>query len=166
MKQFLILILFLFLVLPVVAQEKLTEVDLRVNAVGSGTSYPTVIEKFGKPRRTETEKFDAVSACSGSAETHLTLFYLGLEITLLGDGKGRNLAVYTIEVTSPKWSASGVNIGAAPKDILAKFGEPSNKEEESGETVCYYVTKGNLGVVKFHFRNSRLIKIVMAATLC
>ena len=161
-----LLVLLIFFTLPALGQEKWREIDLRVNDIGSGTSYSTVIKKLGKPRRRGTEKFDASSACSGSAETHLTLFYSGLEVILLGDGRKGSLDVYSIEVTSKKWIASGISIGANVKNVLNRFGEPSSKEEKSGETILYYVTKANLGVVNFHFRSNKLIKVLMSETLC
>lgn len=166
MKPIWFLILFIFLTLPVFGLKQLREIDLRVNSIGSGTSYSTVIRKLGKPLRSETKKYKASEACSNSAETHLTLFYSGLEITLLGDGRGRNLDVYSIEVTSPKWLASSLSIGADAKDVIVKFGEPNSKAENSYETIFYYVTKGNLGGVNFHFQKNKLIKVTMAETLC
>jgi hypothetical protein len=166
MKPFLFLILLVFLTLPVLAQKKLSEIDLRVNGIGSGTSYSTVVKKLGKPLRSEKERFAADSACSGEAETHLTLFYSGLKITLLGDGRGRNPDVYSIEVTSKRWLASGVSVGANVKDVVAKFGEPNSKADISGETVLYYVTKENLGRVNFYFRNNKLVRVAMTETLC
>lgn len=166
MKQLLFFVLLVFLTLPVFGQKKLREIHLRVNGIGSGTSYSTVVKKLGKPQRSKTKKFKASEACSNAAETHLTLFYSGLEITLLGDGRGRNLDVYSIEVTSKKWLASGVNIGANVNDVVAKFGEPISKAEKSDETVLYYVTKENLGRVNFYFRNNKLVRMAMTETLC
>ena len=166
MKLFLFFVLLVFLTLPVFGQKKLTEIDLRVNGIGSGTSYSTVIRKLGKPTRRKTEKIKASSACSNSAETHLTLFYSGLKITLLGDGRGRNLDVYSIEVTLPKWKASGISIGANINDVETKFGEPNSKADISGETVLYYVTKENLGGVNFYFRNNKLVRVRVNETLC
>ncbi len=166
MKQFLFLVLLVFLTLPVFPQKKLSEIDLRVNGVGSGTSYLTVVRKLGKPMRRKTEEIKASLACSNSAETHLTLFYSGLEITLLGDGRGRNLDVYSIKVTSKKWLASGISIGANQKNVVDKFGEPNSKAEDSNETTFYYVTKGNLGGVNFYFRNNKLVRMAMTETLC
>ncbi len=166
MKRFLFLVLLVFLTLPVFAQKKLSEIDLRVNGIGSGTSYSTVVRKLGKPLRRKTERIKASLACSNSAETHLTLFYSGLEITLLGDGKGHNLDVYSIEVTSKKWVASGISLGAGERDVLNKFGEPNSKADISGETVLYYVTKGNYGGVNFYFRDNKLVRVAMTETLC
>jgi len=166
MKPFLFFLLLVFFTLPAFGQKKYREVDLRVSGIGSGTSYSTVVRKLGKPLRSKKERYAADSACSGAAETHLTLFYSGLEITLLGDGRGRNLDVYSIEVTSKKWVASGISIGASIKNILNKFNEPNSKADISGETVLYYVTKENLGGVNFYFRNNKLVRVAMTETLC
>ena len=190
MKQLLFFVLLIFITLPACAQSKsrevglrtntndsgtpvpiptqktLREVDLHVNGVGSGTSYSTVVGKLGKPLRSKKEKYAAENACSGEAETHLTLFYSGLEITLLGDGSGRDLEVYSIEVMSGNWSASGVTIGANAADVLTKFGEPNSKEEKSGETIFHYVTKENLGGVNFYFRDNKLVRVRLNETLC
>ncbi len=166
MKQFLLFILPIIFTLSISGQKKLREVNLRINGIGSGTSYSAVIRKLGKPIRSETEKINASSACSNSAETHLTLFYSGLKITLLGDGKGRDLDVYSIRVTTRKWLASGIKIGANMKAVQARFGKPNSNAEQSGETTLYYVTKGNVGGVNFYFQNNKLVKVEMTETLC
>jgi hypothetical protein len=166
MKQLFSLVLLLFLVLQVLGQQTWREVDLQVEGIGSGTPYSTILGRLGKPLRRKTTRTPATLSCSGSAETDLTLFYSGLKISLLGDGKRRNLKVYSIEIASPKWTASGINVGASLDEVRNKFGEPNSREEESGETVFYYVTKDNLGIVNFHFRNNKLVKVVMTETLC
>ena len=160
MKSFLFFSLLVFFTFSTPGQ-KYREVDLRVNGIGSGSSYAAVIERFGKPSRNEREKYAADSACSSVAETHLTLFYPGLKIMLLGDGKGRDLKVYAIEVKSRRWSASGISIGDDAKTIAAKFGDPNSKEKNSDEMVYDYVTKSNAGGISFRFRNNKLIKIEM-----
>lgn len=166
MKQLFFLILLGSSTLSISGQNNFREIDLRVQGLGSGTSYANVVRKLGRPLRRVTKKYKASEACSGSAETHLSLLYSGMEITLLGDGRGRNLAVYSIEVTSGLWSANGVRIGADARDVVAKFGEPNSKTEKIGETIFHYVTEGNMGGVNFHFRNGRLSKVRMTETLC
>ena len=166
MRKFLFLVLLVLLTLPVFGQKKLTEIDLRVNGIGSGTSYSTVVRKLGSPTRRKTEKIKASLACSNTAETHFTLFYSGLKITLLGDGKGHNLSVYSIEVTSPRWKASGISVGANINEVETKFGKPISKADISGETVLYYVTKENLGGVNFYLKDNKLVRVRMNETLC
>ena len=166
MKQTSSFILLILLTLPVLGQENLREVNLHVRGIGSGSPHSTVLRTLGKPLRRKITRTAASLSCSGSAETHLRLSYSGLQVSLLGDGRGRNPEVYSIEVTSPKWTASGIRIGASREEVQNKFGEPNYRTEESGETVFYYVTQGNLGGVNFNFRNNKLIKVAMTETLC
>jgi hypothetical protein len=166
MKKLLLTALLCIFTSSISAQEKLNEIDLRVNGIGSGSSYSTVIRKLGKPNRTKIIKFKAENACGNSDETHLTLFYSGLKVILLGDGKGRNLEVYSIEVTTNKWTVSGIKIGATEKRVQTRFGKSNSKDKKSGETIFYYVTKENLGGVNFYFRNNKLVRVEMTETLC
>jgi hypothetical protein len=166
MKKLLLISLVCIFTSSISGQKKLNEIDFRVNGIGSGISYSTVIRKLGKPNQTKTEKFKAEYACSNSDETHLTLFYSGLKVTFLGDGKGQNLSVYSIEITTDKWTASGIKIGATEKQIQTRFGTSNSKDKKSGETIFYYVTKENLGGVNFYFRNNKLVRAIMTETLC
>jgi hypothetical protein len=166
MTQLLFLALFFFLTFPVSAEKETPKIDLRVNGVGAWTPYSTVINKLGKPLRSKNVRTPANLSCSGEDETTLTLFYSGLEVNLLGSSKGRSLEVYSFIVTSPKWSASGVNIGADIKQVLVKFGEPDFKEESSKETAFVYSMNDGIGAVTFSFRHGKLIEISMEGTLC
>jgi len=148
------------------AQTKLREVDLRISGVGSGTSYSAVISKFGRPVSKKSERTSRDLSCTGSDLTDLTLRYSGLEIGLIGDGRGRNLKVVKIVVTSNRWQASGIRVGFAPREIIRRFGEPNSRANRGGRVTYHYVTPGNLGGVSFEFRNGRLVKIVMSETLC
>ena len=166
MKQITSFVLLVFLSFPIFGQEKLLEVDLRVNGIGSGTPHSAVIRNLGKPLQRKVTRTTASLSCSRVAETDVALLYSGLQVSLLGDGRGRNLAVYSVEVSSPKWVVSGVRIGTSMEDVENKFGEPISKAQESGETIFHYVTKGNLGMVNFYFRNDNLVRVVMTETLC
>jgi len=156
------------LILPifVAAQGRLSEIDLSVNNVRSGTTHQAVLKRLGKPVTTKRKYFRADEACSNTAETHLTLKYVGLEVALLGDGKGKHLSVYSIEITSAKWNGSGSKIGDTIQSIEKRFGKPNSIEERSGEKILYYNSKGNLGGVNFYFKNGKVKRILMAETLC
>ncbi|MCA1592735.1 MAG: hypothetical protein LC754_08820 [Acidobacteria bacterium] len=166
MKQITSFVLLVFLSFPVLGQGNLREVDLRVSGIGSGTTYSTVIRNLGNPLQRKATRTPASLSCTGAAETDVTLIYSGLQVSLLGDGRGRNLTVYSIEVISPKWMVSGIRIGTSMEGVESKFGEPISKAEEAGETIFDYVTKDNLGMVNFYFRNKQLAKVVMTETLC
>lgn len=150
--------------LPVSPAKKSRDINFRINGVGFGTSYSTVIKKLGKPQRTKTEKIKASESCSNSAETYLTLFYPGLEITLLGYGRKPHLNITSVELTSPNWKASGVSIGSDIKDVLNKFGEPVLRSAD--EAFFYYFNSVNLGRVNFNFENNKLVSVSMSETLC
>lgn len=166
MKQMLFFGLLISLVLPVSGQKTANEIDIRVNNIGSGASYSSVVKKLGRPTRSKTQRINQSEACTGAAETHLTLFYPGLKVALLGDQKEQNLSVYSTEVASKKWEVSGIRIGTDIKNVIAKFGEPISQIKRSEKTILYYVTKDNLGTINFLFRHNKLVKITMTETLC
>lgn len=165
MKLLVISAFLVFLILPIAGQKRLREVDLRISGVGSGSSYSTVVRKIGKPVSTKTEKYDSSESCSGVSET-LTLKYAGLELSLLREGLGKKLRVYAIDVTSRKWLASGLRVGANTANVRKRFGQPNSQAVVGGKLIYYYVTPGNLGGVNFEFKNGKLARILMTETLC
>ena len=162
---FVILMVFMTFSLSVFSQTFSENViELKIKGVSLFTSYSIVIRQLGKPlQRKQGKSF--YSECSESRETTLTLRYSGLVIGLSGDGKGRNFEVHSIEVTSSKWSAaSGISVGASLKDVLAKFGQPVRKENESGLQRFYYY-HGDGGAA-FFFRANKLVKIALGYNSC
>jgi hypothetical protein len=147
------------------AQRKLTEVDLRVNGVGSGSNYRVALKKLGKPIRATTEKYGSEVACSGSAETHTKLIYPGLELGLTQIKNGP-ASVVSIEISSGAWVASGIRLGSGQDSVLQLFGQPVSTHTKDSESTFFYVTVENMGGVNFHFISGRLVKIVMQETLC
>jgi hypothetical protein len=167
MKKLFLLALLSLVTLTAFAQEDLREVDLRIRGVGSGTSYAVVIKRLGNALRAKKERVAGEYACSGQDETYLYLDYAGLKISLLGNGKGQGLSVYSFEAISSKWTAtSGVRIGNTTEEVRAKFGLHNSSWDGAGQLVLSYVTKGNLGGVNFYFVKNRLVKMVMQETLC
>lgn len=160
MRQLLLSVLLALLALPTTTSAG--EIDLRINGVGLGTSHSRVLRQLGKPLHTERGGFNE---CGN--DITITLHYPGLVIELLGDGKGQNFIVFSIELTSSKWSvASGISVGANAKDVQAKFGQPLEKRLESGVESWSYVNKGNDGFAGFYFRDKKLVKVVWEYTIC
>lgn len=161
MKRFILFTFLICFTLPVLGQEKWREVDLKVNGIGSGTTYSTIIKKLRKPLHSENGGFDE---CGGGFIK--TLHYSGLNIGLLSDAKGKVFSVISIEITSSKWLIEpGINVGANIEYVQAKLGQPIGDDIDSQNTLDY-VTKDNLGIVNFYFRNNRLVKVEMQETLC
>jgi hypothetical protein len=162
-------VIFLILVMLITsarAQTKLQEADLKINGIGSGSSYSAVLAKFGKPTKQEIEKTEAMYACTGSAEVYRTLYYPGLKIELLKNDSLRKPTVVSMTVSSPKWTASGLRIGATPAQVARRFGKPVWIDRKGAKISYGYVTPGNLGGVGFEFWNSKLVSVVMSETLC
>jgi hypothetical protein len=165
-RLFFVIALLPFIAMPVIGQKKLTEVDLRVNSIGSGSSYSSTIAKFGPAISRKVEKTKAEDSCTATDDTYMTLRYSGMTVGLLGDGNGRNLTVVEIVVTSKRWQASGIRVGATPKEVIRRFGEPVSRAKRGSRANYDYVTPENLGGVHFEFLRGRLLKIIMSETLC
>ena len=165
MKRFGPLFLLLWLSYSAWGQKVLTEVDLRVNGIGSGTPYSKIIKTIGNPLRAEKHGNDGdYDNCADGWRK--TLYYRGLEIGVLSDAKGRNYKVISLEVTSSKWKISpGIRIGLDKQLVRSKFGKP-NGATVPGENVLNYVTKENLGGVTFYFKGNKLVRVEMEETLC
>jgi hypothetical protein len=159
MKQILLVLLLALFAAQTFAQAK--EIDLRVNNVGLGTSQSTVLRRLGKPLQSRKTEFND---CGDGFEKNFS--YSGLKTTVLSDNKGKNFTAVSFEVSSPKWSVSGIKIGADRKSVRAKFGEPLEIKNESGLESWSYVNKGNDGFAGFYFRNNKLVKIAWESVLC
>ncbi len=167
MVRFLFLALFLCVIFTSVhGQKKLQEVDLKINGIGSGSSYNAVLAKFGKPTKQKIERTEKELSCVDADETYRRLEYPGLEVELLELRGSRESKVVAFNITSTKWSASGVRIGRTPGQVAKLFGKANSTNREAGKMIYSYVTPGNLGWVHFEFLVGRLVKIVMSETLC
>lgn len=165
MSRILLPLFLAFLAASVPGQESLREVDLRVRGIGSESSYSSVIAKLGRPISRKSQRYTAED-CIGRDATILTLRYRGLTVELLGDRDGKDFEVIELIITSPRWAASGVKIGASTNEVVRRFGDPISKEPRNNRTVYHYVTPDNLGNVNFEFQRGRLVKILMSETLC
>jgi len=142
------------------AQGHYSEVDLTVNGIKSGSSYSSILNKIGKPIKVKKAGFNE---CGGGFIK--TLVYKGLEIAVLSNGKGRNSKVISMKVTSSRWRiAPSVKIGVTKEVIRSLFGNSGGGYPD--ENVFDYVTKDNLGGVKFYFKGNILIRVEMQETLC
>lgn len=159
----LIYVSLIFWVLPLTsfAQEKWPEIDIRVNGIGSGSSYRQVLKKIGKPNQIVDNGIDEC----GEGGKLRSLIYPGLTIGILSDAKGRNFVVISVRITSTKWAIQkGIRIGAYRRTVITELGKAIKDESDPDKLV--YVTKGNLGVASFIFRGGRLVEIDMQETLC
>lgn len=149
------------LVVTVLGQERTPEAHLTVNGISSGTSRAAIIRNIGKPRR---ELPDGIDECGENGKMR-TLSYPGLTIGVLGDARGRNYKVWKIQITSGSWKIHpGLSVGATRRKVRSVFG-PGIKEKHDPSQLLY-VTRENMGLVSFHFKAGRLVRVEMQEVLC
>ena len=160
MKLFIPIIIFIF-ALPVCAQQISLTDGPAVDGIKLGATYKAVIAKFGKPVREKTNKMDE---CIGDRTR--TVNYPGLKFDLV-ETSG-TFTVYGFEVTSPKYSVSGVKIGDAPSVIQKRFGTVKRTVEKvkSGPHWFYDMTDENPGGTSFYFTNGKLARIFTTYMMC
>ena len=143
------------------------EVDFRVKGVGLGSSYALVLRQLGRPLSSKREKIGDYEGLCGGSYTSLQLRYQGVGIELMGDLRGRDFQVITMEVTSSKiLIAPGLKIGMTEAEMRSKIGAPFQEKTESGFRILNYVTKGNEGAAGLYIRDGRLVKVQWDYTLC
>ena len=144
-----------------------TQVDFRLKGVGLGSSHALVLRRLGRPISSKREKIPDDFGVCGGAYTSLRLRYQGAEIELMGDLRGRDFMVISMEVTSSNFLiAPGVKIGMTEEETRSKIGAALQERTESGVRILNYITKGNEGGAGLHFRDGRLIKVDWGYTMC
>jgi len=156
MKRF-FFILFVAFVLSLTASAQET-IDLQISGVEIGATETTVVQKLGKP---SSRKKGGIVPCH-DGEMLLTWRYPGLTLEFWENLDGKFI-VFTATVTSPKWSVSGINIGASVADVRRKFGDSDLTKEKGLDYLSYYITDG---YANFVFKKNKLIKIDWEVNMC
>lgn len=155
MKQLFSVLLAVFaLSLTVSAQEN---IELNINGVKIETTEAQVIQKLGKP--SSRKKGANNSECRGG--NAVILRYPGLLIELETSDGTAVIAVAT--VTLPKWSFSGIKIGASVSEVQKKLG--SSELERKKDLGYLYYGVGD-GGAKLVFQKGRLVKIHWEFNFC
>lgn len=140
--------------------------DLRVNNVGWNSTYATVTKQLGKPLKVKKSTMKAGNHCTGDAQTFVTLTYRGLEVSLIGDGRGKGMRVYEMLVTDKRWLASGIRIGTDVEGVKGEFGEPNEVVDQDGTSTFYYHATDESTQVSIEFRDGKVTKILVAESIC
>ena len=140
------------------------EVDLKVNGIGLGTSYATVVKNLGKPLKSKKTRYNNIDEiCGGIPYTELILTYPGVIVELWSDKDLRKFDVISIKFTAgSKWAVSGLKIGASPKETTARLGKPTYNNKSS----FGYINKGNDGGATFNFKNGKLTSVEWGSETC
>ncbi|HQU86705.1 MAG TPA: hypothetical protein PKY59_26470 [Pyrinomonadaceae bacterium] len=131
--------------------------SVKVNGVEVGTWYPAAVRKLGKP---VSVRHNETFPCEDGKV--LTARYNGLVLRFIESYPAKKLFVGSIEITSAKWSVSGIKIGANFKDVKAEF---SGKLRYEGNFKVYggFIKDG---FSHFYFKNGKLVKIIAEINLC
>ena len=149
-------ILFTILISVQTALSKQT-FEPKVNGIGIGTSYSTILKKLGKPLL--VKKGEEYPCNSG----RITIIrYSGLRLNLIKSFSSNKLIVDSMEITLPRWSVSGIRIGAKLKEVESKFS--GNIRRENGVDILGGFVKD--GYRNFYFQNKRLIKMTWELNPC
>lgn len=142
-------------------------IDLDVNGVRWNSTYAAVTKKLGKPIRTKRSTMKAGNECTGDAQTFLTLTYKGLEVSVIGDGRGRGVRVYQMVVTDKRWLASGIRVGTDVEGVKSEFGKPDYESTDNeGITRFLYNATEESTEVSVDLRDGKVIRILLAESIC
>ena len=133
--------------------------ELKINKVELGSKYVKVIQQIGKPLQIEKREYDN---CGDGFRKSLK--YAGLEISFISDEKGRDFTVASMNVTSSKWSVSGISIGADIKDVQTKFKNFHTQTNKDGLDILYFGNED--GWINFSFKDDKLVKISWEYNFC
>jgi len=133
---------------------------ITVKGVGLGASYAQVIKAFGKPKKDTTTNGDE---CRGGKQRLLEYDGISFDLYLYDDDANAQFNVGMIEITSAKWLASGLKVGAPLSAVTRKLGEPTSKEPGrlKREILRHYNfgESDGPGNTMLTFRNGKLFKI-------
>ena len=137
---------------------------LRFNGVGLGSTYGQVVKALGKPSR-ETKPQN--EECIGGREKSAT--YEGASFTFMDEGK-RTFKVMSFDLTSPKYSVSGIKVGDSQLTVRRVLGTKftSGEGEMAGTTEWTYEIGGDDGPgwTTVTFKKGKVISIGSSYTVC
>jgi len=162
------LVLSVFAVTPLFGQS-VNPAKLRINGViGLDSTYTQVIKLLGKPRK---ETKPVTSECTGDREKSVE--YDGLSF-YFADGPGpskKTFLAMSFDLTSPKYTVSGVKIGDSEAVVKSKFGPRFTADADTAtgdKTWRYEISErnGGPGGTTVTFRKGKVVAIGSGYLLC
>ena len=136
--------------------------SLRFNGVGLGSTYGQVKKALGKPSRETKPKREE---CTGGQERNV--YYEGASLFFMDQGS-KNFDLVAFEVTSPKYSISGIKVGDTQLTVRrvmgSKFRTETNRAE--GTTTWTYEMDGETGSTTVTFKKGKVVKIESGYLMC
>jgi hypothetical protein len=170
MKLFQILILFTLLAIAAAAAsaQSVDPAPLKINgAVGLDSSYAQIVKSLGKPVK-ETKAVH--EECAGGREK--TVKYAGLELGFMdaASNDSKTFELVSFNVSSAKYTVSGVKVGDTEATVRAKFGKKFtiDKDAAKGETYWTYEMsdRDGPGQTTISFKNGKVNSISSSLMMC
>ena len=135
---------------------------LKFNGVGLGSTYGQVKKALGKPSRETKPKREE---CTGGQERNV--YYDGASLFFMDQGS-KNFDLVGFEVTSPKYSISGIKVGDTQLTVRRILGSKFRAETDrpAGTTVWTYEMDGETGSTTVTFKKGKVVKIESAYLMC
>jgi hypothetical protein len=168
MSRIAILTIALALVSQSAFPQTVNPAKLKINGIiGLDSTYAQMLKAFGKPSK-ETKPVS--EECTGGHEK--TVNYAGLEFYFM-DGPsrgGKTFLVMSFDVSSPKFTVSGVKIGDSEATVRSRFGRrfTVDTDKATGEKTWHYEIgeRDGPGWTTVTFKNGKVISIGSAYTVC
>ena len=148
--------------------QALNPARLKINgAVGLDSTYAQIVKSLGKPVR-ETKAVN--EECAGGREKSVK--YAGLELGLMDAASkdGKTFELVSFEVTSAKYTVSGLKVGDTEATVRAKLGKKFtvDKDAAKGETSWTYEMSENdgPGQTTITFKKGKVNSISSALMMC
>lgn len=146
MKKIILLTLFFLITFTVDISAQMVELNL--NGIGIGTTRKDIFKKLGKPL---SSQINGEFPCDNGKK--LVTKYSGLTFEMIADENETDFFVATVIVTSPKWTVSGIQIGASLEEVKNKFGNQKARKEEGFDVLSY--PNGD-GYAIFFFKKNKI----------
>jgi hypothetical protein len=164
--------LILFTVLAIAAAtavgQSVNPARLKINgAVGLDSSYAQIVKSFGKPVK-ETKAVH--EECAGGREK--TVKYVGLELGLMDAASkdGKTFELVSFNVSSAKYTVSGIKVGDTEATVRAKFGKKFTIDKDAAKGETYWTfemsDRDGPGQTTVSFKNGKVNSISSAFMMC
>jgi hypothetical protein len=166
--KFVSVLTLLFIAAGSALSQSVNPARLKINGIiGLDSTYAQMINAFGKPAHETRPQHEE---CTGGNEK--TVKYAGLEFYFM-DGttmKGKTYRVMSFDVSSPKYTVSGIKLGDTEGAVRTKFGKRFTVEKDAakGETYWNYEIgeKDGPGQTTVTLKNGKVTAISSSYTVC
>lgn len=140
---------------------------LKVNGVGLDSTFAQVTKALGKPKKDgKAKREECIGGREKQAEWEGATFYFM-------DGDSRNKKTFEVrsfEITSPKYSVSGIKVGDTEHNVRRRLGTNFTRTDdpETGADIWSYEfpASGDPGLTTIYISRGKVVKIASSQMVC